>query len=136
MPFSVLALDIDYFKRINDNYGHNVGDEVLKQQTEILSRFSRDGDMVARTGGEEFVLLLKETSLEDAFLMAKRLRIAISEETFDVVGNITVSIGIAAWSIFDEISVEKTLSLADQALYEAKRQGRNRSVIANLETKH
>ena len=136
VPFSVLALDIDYFKRINDNYGHNVGDEVLKQQTEILSRFSRDGDMVARTGGEEFVLLLKETSLEDAFLMAERLRIAISEETFDVVGNITVSIGIAAWSIFDEISVEKTLSLADQALYEAKGQGRNCSVIANLETKH
>jgi diguanylate cyclase (GGDEF)-like protein len=136
MPFSVLALDIDYFKRINDNYGHNVGDEVLKKQTQILNRFSRDGDMVARTGGEEFVLLLKETSLEDAFLMAERLRIAISEETFDVVGNITVSIGIAAWSLSDEISVEKTLSLADQALYEAKRQGRNRSVIANSETKH
>ncbi|MGO2511617.1 sensor domain-containing diguanylate cyclase [Marinomonas polaris] len=130
IPFSVLALDIDYFKRVNDAYGHSVGDDVLKQQTKILNRFSRDGDMVARTGGEEFVLLLKETSKEDAFLVAERLRIAISEETFDVVGNITVSIGIAAWAISDEISVEKTLSLADQALYEAKGQGRNRCIIA------
>lgn len=130
IPFSVLALDIDYFKRVNDAYGHSVGDDVLKQQTKILNRFSRDGDMVARTGGEEFVLLLKETSKEDAFLVAERLRIAISEETFDAVGHLTVSIGIAAWAISDEISVEKTLSLADQALYEAKGQGRNRCIIA------
>lgn len=130
VPFSVLALDIDYFKRINDNYGHSVGDDVLKQQTQILNRFCRDGDMVARTGGEEFILLLKETSIEDAFLVAERLRIAISEETFDVVGNITVSIGIAAWAISDGISIEKTLSLADKALYQAKEQGRNRCIIA------
>lgn len=131
MPFSILALDIDYFKRINDNYGHSVGDDVLKQQTKILHRFCRDQDMVARTGGEEFVLLLKETSIEDAFVIAERLRIAISEETFDVVGHITTSIGIAAWSISDDISIKETLSLADQALYEAKGQGRNRCIIAN-----
>lgn len=134
MPFSILALDIDYFKRINDNYGHSVGDDVLKQQTQILHRFCRDQDMVARTGGEEFVLLLKETSIEDAFAIAERLRIAISEETFGVVGHITTSIGIAAWSISDESSIEETLSLADQALYEAKGQGRNRCIIANRQT--
>lgn len=130
MPFSILALDIDYFKRINDSYGHSVGDDVLKQQTQILNRFCRDGDMVARTGGEEFVLLLKQTSLEDAFIIAERLRVAISDETFDVVGNITVSIGISTWSISDGISIEKTLSLADKALYQAKEQGRNRCIIA------
>lgn len=131
MPFSVLALDIDYFKRINDSYGHSVGDDVLKQHTQILNRFCRDGDMVARTGGEEFVLLLKETSIEDAFLVAERLRIAISEETFDVVGNITVSIGVSTWAMSDGISVGNTLSLADKALYQAKEQGRNRCIIAN-----
>lgn len=131
VPFSILALDIDYFKRINDSYGHSMGDEVLKQQTKILNRYCREGDMVARTGGEEFVLLLKETSIEDAFLVAERLRIAISEETFDVVGNITVSIGVSHWSISKVISAEKTLSLADKALYQAKEQGRNRCIIAN-----
>jgi diguanylate cyclase (GGDEF)-like protein len=131
MPFSVLALDIDYFKRINDNYGHSVGDDVLKQQTKILNRFCRDGDMVARTGGEEFVLLLKETTADDAFLIAERLRIAISEEAFDVVGNITVSIGVAAWFVESGLTVAETLSLADHALYEAKGQGRNRSIIAD-----
>jgi len=76
------------------------------------------------------VLLLKQTSLEDAFIIAERLRVAISDETFDVVGNITVSIGISTWSISDGISIEKTLSLADKALYQAKEQGRNRCIIA------
>jgi len=131
-PFSTLALDIDYFKRINDTYGHNVGDEVLKQLITIMNRFSRDGDMTARTGGEEFVLLLKDTSLEDAYTIAERLRLAIAEETFETVGHITTSIGIAAWSA-DSITIEKMLSLADQALYEAKGQGRNRCVIASQE---
>jgi diguanylate cyclase (GGDEF)-like protein len=131
-PFVILALDIDYFKRINDNYGHGVGDDVLKQHTQILNRFSRDGDLVARTGGEEFVLLLKDTSSADAFITAERLRSAIAEETFGIVGHITASIGIAAWSA-DSITIEKTLSLADQALYEAKGQGRNRCIIATPE---
>ncbi|QUX95943.1 diguanylate cyclase [Marinomonas sp. CT5] len=130
IPFSVLALDIDYFKRINDNFGHDVGDKVLQRQTQILKTFSNDGDMVFRTGGEEFVLLLKETSLDDAFILAEKLRIAISEETFDVVGNITVSMGLAFWSSDKGISVDKILSLADQALYEAKGQGRNRCIIS------
>jgi diguanylate cyclase (GGDEF)-like protein len=131
-PFVILALDIDYFKRVNDNYGHGVGDDVLKQHTQILNRFSRDGDLVARTGGEEFVLLLKDTPLADAFIIAERLRLAIFEETFEVVGHITASIGIAAWAS-DTITIEKTLSLADQALYEAKEQGRNRCIIATQE---
>jgi diguanylate cyclase (GGDEF)-like protein len=131
-PFAILALDIDYFKLINDQYGHSVGDEVLKQQTQILQGFSRDGDLVARTGGEEFVLLLKDVTVDDAFIIAERLRVAIAEETFETVGHVTASIGISAWSA-NSISVEKTLSLADQALYQAKKQGRNCCVMRSLE---
>lgn len=127
--FSVLSLDIDYFKRINDTYGHAVGDDVLKQQVQIMRRFSRSSDMVARTGGEEFVLLLKGTPLDNAFLIAERLRLAIFEEEFDVVGHITVSIGVVTW-IEDSVSIEETLSLVDKALYKAKIQGRNRCVVA------
>ncbi|ETI57882.1 sensor domain-containing diguanylate cyclase [Marinomonas profundimaris] len=131
-PFAILALDIDYFKRINDEYGHSVGDEVLKQQTQILQVFSRDGDLVARTGGEEFVLLLKDVTVEDAFIIAERLRVAIAEEAFETVGHVTASIGISAWTA-NSISIEKTLSLADQALYQAKKQGRNCCVMRSLE---
>nr|WP_281171180.1 sensor domain-containing diguanylate cyclase [Marinomonas ushuaiensis] len=128
-PFSILSLDIDYFKQVNDNYGHNVGDEVLKQQTQLIHRFCRDGDMVARTGGEEFILLLKDVELNDAYLVAERLRIATEQEVFDTVGHITVSIGVAAWSK-NSVSIDEMLSSADKALYEAKGQGRNRCIIA------
>ena len=128
-PFSILSLDIDYFKLVNDNYGHNVGDEVLKQQTQLMNRFCRDGDMVARTGGEEFVLLLKGAELNDAFLVAERLRITTEKENFQTVGHITVSIGISAWSDAS-VSIDEILSSADKALYEAKGQGRNRCIIA------
>ena len=129
IPFTVLALDIDYFKRINDNFGHDVGDDVLKTQTQLLKRFSRDGDMVARTGGEEFILVLKDTSLNEAFDIAERLRTTIAEEKFDVVGHITTSVGLARWSTDANITIEQCLSLADRALYEAKGQGRNRCII-------
>ncbi|WP_220032615.1 sensor domain-containing diguanylate cyclase [Marinomonas alcarazii] len=130
MPFAILALDIDYFKRINDTFGHSVGDEVLKHQANILKHFTRDGDMVARTGGEEFILVLKEITLDEAYSIAERLRVAISDEKFDVVGNITVSIGVAEWFADCGANVSETLSAADQALYEAKGQGRNRSIVA------
>ncbi|WP_133013434.1 sensor domain-containing diguanylate cyclase [Marinomonas flavescens] len=126
--FSLLSLDIDFFKKVNDTFGHNVGDEVLKQQIQIMNRFSREQDMVARTGGEEFVLLLKETSQDDALLVAERLRTAIAEEVFDVVGHITVSIGVASW-LDHSTPVKKVLLSVDDALYEAKKQGRNRCVM-------
>lgn len=128
-PFSILSLDIDYFKRVNDNHGHSVGDEVLKHLTQLMNSFCREGDMVARTGGEEFVLLLKETNLNEAFLVAERLRIATAEEIFETIGHISISIGIASWSD-DSVSIDKLLSSADKALYKAKGQGRNRSVVA------
>ncbi|MCV2402805.1 sensor domain-containing diguanylate cyclase [Marinomonas sp. C2222] len=127
-PFSVLALDIDYFKHINDSYGHKVGDDVLKRLVELMVSFSRDSDMVARVGGEEFIFILENCSQEEAYTCAERLRIKISEEEFNVVGHLTVSIGVSSWQK-DSISIDHSLNLADEALYEAKGRGRNRSVI-------
>jgi diguanylate cyclase (GGDEF)-like protein len=127
--FSILALDIDYFKNINDTYGHKIGDDVLKEMVKIMTAFSRDGDMVVRTGGEEFVLLLKDCPIKEALACAERLRITIADKVFENVGHLTVSIGIAAWDN-ESVSIERILSLADEALYEAKGQGRNRCIIA------
>ncbi|MFT2099717.1 diguanylate cyclase [Marinomonas sp. 2405UD66-6] len=128
-PFSILAVDIDYFKKINDNYGHKAGDDVLKEMVQIMKSACRDGDMVARTGGEEFILVLKDCPIKDAFSYAERLRITIADKAFEDIGHITVSIGVGSWTT-ESASIEKTLSSADEALYKAKREGRNRSVIA------
>ncbi|REG83212.1 sensor domain-containing diguanylate cyclase [Marinomonas pollencensis] len=126
--FSLLSVDIDYFKKVNDTFGHHAGDEVLKQQVAVMNRFSRAQDMVARTGGEEFVLLLTETSQDDAFVVAERLREAVSNETFEEVGHITVSIGIGAW-LNDAKPLKKVLLSVDEALYAAKANGRNCCVM-------
>jgi diguanylate cyclase (GGDEF)-like protein len=128
--FSLLSVDVDYFKKVNDTFGHHAGDEVLKQQVEVMNRFSRAQDMVARTGGEEFVLLLTETSQDDAFVVAERLREAVEKEEFETVGHITVSIGVASWSNHS-VPLKKVLICVDEALYEAKKQGRNRTIVAD-----
>lgn len=127
--FSVLCVDVDHFKNVNDTYGHGTGDEVLKHLVQVMNRFSRAYDMVARTGGEEFILLLQDSHMQDAMLVAERLRETIAEETFEGVGRITVSIGLAS-KADDMISIEELLDSADQALYRAKREGRNRSIAA------
>lgn len=128
-PFSILAVDIDYFKKVNDNHGHKAGDDILKEMVQIMKSACRDGDMVARTGGEEFILVLKDCSIKGAFSQAERLRTMIADKVFDEVGHITVSIGVSSWTT-ESASIEKTLSSADEALYKAKREGRNRSIIA------
>ena len=128
-PFSVLSVDIDHFKLINDQYGHSAGDDVLKQLTQLMNRFCRNGDMVVRTGGEEFVLLLRDMVQGDAYLVAEKLRVVIAEEIFDKVGHISVSIGIATWTD-SSVSINETLASVDKALYQAKNQGRNCCVMA------
>ncbi|MEO9653434.1 sensor domain-containing diguanylate cyclase [Marinomonas sp.] len=129
IEFSVLCLDVDHFKNVNDTYGHSLGDEVLKQLVEVMNSFSRAYDMVARMGGEEFILLLQDGHMEDSMLVAERLRETIAEASFGEVGHITVSIGVACKSD-NSISVKQLLSAADKALYRAKREGRNRSIAA------
>ena len=128
--FAVLVADIDHFKRVNDNYSHAAGDAALIQVAKILRNGSRDRDIVARFGGEEFVILLQETGLAQAVEIAERLRAAIEAEDWSVIHDdvdqkiiVTTSIGVAIWR--PGLHAETLLSEADRYLYEAKANGRN-----------
>lgn len=130
--FAVIALDIDRFKRINDTYGHDVGDNVIRYIAELIRTSSRDTDILCRSGGEEFLILLPETHLDIALYIAERLRQRMEESTIPVVGNITISLGVALWEPgVSDMSMERTFKLADEALYQAKQEGRNRVVSAS-----
>ncbi|KJV31951.1 diguanylate cyclase [Pantoea sp. SM3] len=128
-PFAVLALDIDHFKRVNDNFGHDVGDEVIKQVARTLRNSARQTDVVCRNGGEEFLMLLPATSTEEARVIAERVRTSIAESWIDHVGHITLSVGIAHWEADNEPQ-DVSLKQADAALYQAKNAGRNCVMIA------
>lgn len=122
---SILMLDIDFFKKINDNYGHIVGDKVLIKVSEIISQLIRGFDTVGRYGGEEFLVILPNTNSENAYKAAERIRKKIEETEFDDIEHLTVSIGFTSYA--DE-SIESLINKADQNLYEAKRTGRNKVV--------
>lgn len=130
-PFSVLIIDIDHFKLINDNYGHNVGDKAIKIMADITVNALRKVDIFGRFGGEEFVVFLPETKADEALVVAERIREAIATTPIyvdDQTIHITVSIGVTTYNS-SEISLDGLLMQADQALYEAKKQGRNQVVI-------
>ncbi len=123
---SLILLDIDYFKRVNDTYGHQVGDEVLKQVSRIILSSIRDGDIAARWGGEELAIYLPEVGYDITGKVAERIRRRVEAETHP---QVTVSCGMAEWYATDErISVESLFYRADMALYEAKHLGRNRVI--------
>lgn len=129
VPCALLMLDIDHLKRINDTLGHPAGDLVIREVAETLMRVSRDNDTAARLGGEEFALLLAGIDGTKAELAANRLRAILAEQPVEDVGNITVSIGIAACPAHADS--ERTLYAAsDEALYVAKNKGRNRVAVA------
>jgi diguanylate cyclase (GGDEF)-like protein len=124
-PFSLVTLDIDHFKQVNDQYGHDVGDAVLKKLAGLMQACSRDSDYACRVGGEEFLILLPEVSLEAASEFAERLRVAVQQDAIDIVGSITISLGVAHWpGSADDIT--DVLKAADEEMYLAKQQGRNR----------
>ncbi|MSQ47281.1 MAG: diguanylate cyclase [Deltaproteobacteria bacterium] len=128
-PLSVLLADLDHFKEINDTYGHSYGDSVLKEVAHTFTRHCRSSDLCARYGGEEFAVLLPETPLPDARLVADRLCTAIRGLTFaqaTTTVHVTVSLGIACFDANNPQSLEEFMEQADQALYAAKRNGRNR----------
>lgn len=131
-PFCLLVIDLDLFKSINDNYGHHVGDLVLQACAACLQQQVRDDELVARIGGEEFVVLLSKCSVEQAMLAAERMRAAI--EALDVEAEqqtikVTSSIGVAQISS-DDPDTKLLFTRADQALYQAKQTGRNRVIKA------
>ncbi|MFV3126009.1 GGDEF domain-containing protein [Niveispirillum sp. KHB5.9] len=131
-PVAVAMLDLDHFKQINDRHGHLAGDEALKLVARQLAKQCRVSDLLARFGGEEFVLLLPETGLAGAMTMLERVRVAIAGSGFRHDGraiSLTASIGLAVREDRPE-SLDRLLARADHALYEAKRGGRNRVVAS------
>jgi two-component system cell cycle response regulator len=130
---SVAAIDVDYFKAINDTYGHDSGDKVLQELAVRLRDNTRGVDLCCRTGGEEFIVVLPNTAADVAQLIAERLRKAVATRSFAVGGKqllpVTVSIGLAMLEGADD-SLERLLKRADVALYKAKHEGRNRVTVA------
>ncbi|MBS3797913.1 MULTISPECIES: sensor domain-containing diguanylate cyclase [unclassified Pseudoalteromonas] len=125
--FAVLALDIDHFKKINDHFGHDIGDEVIKTLAQLLKLGCREYDSVCRSGGEEFMLLLPGLHVEKAQELAERLRQQIASHEFAPVAQVTVSVGVSLWQPGNEIGA--ALKAADNALYKAKHNGRNRTEV-------
>lgn len=130
-PNSLLLLDIDHFKSINDTHGHPAGDAVLRNVSDRLYQLLRAGDVLGRIGGEEFGILLPDTDIQGAYETAERLRIGISAAplSFKPLLNVTASFGVCSWQP-TLTSAEQWLAGADKALYEAKRTGRNRSCLS------
>lgn len=125
VPYAALLLDVDHFKRVNDCYGHDVGDRVLRHIADQLKDSARATDFVARYGGEEFLILLPATDISGAAVLAEKIRAAIELSSVPDVGYITVCIGLAVVSSSDK-QPEAAVKRADQALYRAKNNGRNR----------
>ncbi|MBI1808677.1 MAG: GGDEF domain-containing protein [Gemmatimonadetes bacterium] len=131
-PLSMLAIDVDHFKRINDEFGHLTGDEVLREMGALLRETARLGDVVARIGGEEFEILAPDTSVEGARILAERIHTAFETRPFASLGpdrKITVSIGIASESARSDQVAKVLMARADEALYVAKRNGRHRTEV-------
>ncbi|GEM_PF-5107413 len=132
-PLSCIMIDIDYFKAVNDTYGHQFGDAVLKQLAEILKSNVRDTDKVVRYGGEEFAILFPYTDYAAAYKKAEKLRKLVSKYSFLIKGraiSITISLGIAAYPENRKVTrAGRLLNYADEALYQAKERGRNQTVI-------
>lgn len=130
LPLSCVVFDLDFFKRINDTYGHRTGDQVLRRIAELFRDSSRQSDLLCRQGGEEFCIVLPETTLENAAAWAERLRAKIAEEIFEldsVVLNVTASFGVAE-ILADMEELPELIEIADQCLLQAKSSGRNRTI--------
>ncbi len=125
----VIIVDIDKFKNINDTYGHAVGDEIIKLLASILDNDTRKSDIVSRFGGEEFVILLPNTNIDNAFELAEKLRVTVENQKVIIQNNVicfTISLGVDTVNLENDKSIEISLDRADKALYFAKENGRNR----------
>ncbi len=136
-PLSLMLLDLDDFKGVNDTHGHQAGDRVLLAVAGLLARMSRAVDTVARVGGEEFAIILPGTSRDGAAVLAERIRTAVAESSFVVGGEriaLTLSIGVAASDSDPADEIDTLLHVADRRLYLAKRAGRNRVQLSDQAT--
>ncbi|MCR8643056.1 diguanylate cyclase [Paenibacillus sp. N1-5-1-14] len=143
IPFSILLLDIDHFKSVNDNYGHLVGDDVLCRTVGIIQHYLRQDDILARYGGEEFIVYLPDTEQSEAEILAERIKSAVEMNTINISKgaslSITISIGLQSNRTFasdpsmhSETALNEMFQAVDEALYQAKREGRNRIVSTRL----
>lgn len=133
-PLSVVMIDIDFFKKVNDTYGHSCGDAVLKQVARVIQANVRGNDLAARYGGEEFCLLLPDADMERARQASERLRESIAATTTTYDGKslgVTVSLGVAQYDPARDPSGKSLIDRADQALYRSKQEGRNRVSVAS-----
>jgi diguanylate cyclase (GGDEF)-like protein len=129
-PFTKVAIsymDIDHFKRVNDTYGHDVGDFVLQELVNVVKRFSRQDDIIIRFGGEEFVLVLKVKTKEGAIKALEHLRVVIEGHDFSPLEKLTCSFGVTFHK--EGENIDATLKRADEALYNAKKSGRNQIIF-------
>jgi diguanylate cyclase (GGDEF)-like protein len=121
--FSVIMFDIDHFKKVNDTYGHDKGDYVLKTIADIVKSSIRKADALSRIGGEEFTILLPDTNIDKATALAERVRRSVEDYKFDVVGRATISLGVTEFKADD--SSDTLFKRVDEAMYLAKTSGRN-----------
>lgn len=128
--FGIIMVDIDHFKAVNDNYGHDTGDQVLIQLSRSFEQATRNSDYIARWGGEEFLICCTEINQDNLLLIAENIRNKVINSVFEVVGNVTISLGCALIQAGENIS--QLTKRADVALYAAKNQGRNQTVVSNI----
>jgi len=125
--FVLVITDIDHFKSINDTYGHQIGDEALVSVANTLKDSLREDDLIARWGGEEFVIMLKNVTLDEAKTIIEKVRASVEKNKINGTINATASFGITKYILGEDI--KKTFKRVDDALYEAKKSGRNRAVL-------
>lgn len=136
LPMCLLYIDIDYFKKVNDTYGHAAGDAILQHLSQIMARVLRISDVLGRIGGEEFAILLPETNGQAGQLISERLRLKVEESPCKVDGiviSITISIGVLSIPSINGLDSDSLIRMADKALYDAKAAGRNRVVFYTTE---
>lgn len=123
VPLELIFFDIDHFKEINDNYGHEAGDSILRELTSLVSRITRQADIFARFGGEEFVILAHNSDVGVGCELAEKIRRAVNQHSFTQVGRVTCSFGVAQY--LPEDTTDSIIRRADDAMYTAKKRGRN-----------
>lgn len=131
VPLSIIVLDVDHFKNINDTYGHTIGDVVLRAIAHILREGVREYDIICRYGGEEFIVITPETAIQQAHELAERLvkQVSISPIKVEAASSITITISAGVTQLLEGDSIEMLISRADRALYHSKEKGRNQVTI-------